>query len=262
MKLKTGSIIALILLFIVASNTTDVSGQKIKEKDMKIYLDELKNEVVVLERQVQSLSDTMNRNSGQMSALVTQIIDNVTAIRQAQSRTNESSMIAMQQVNGVEARLSSTNQRIDRLSEQLAELKKLIQDLPKLPAFDKITPGNPDMLFAAAYSDYSRGNYDLAISEFKQYVETYPSSEMTDNAQYWIGEALLAKRLYNQAIAQFDNVIQNYSKGDKVAAARFKKGMALIELGDEENARKEFEIIIKQHSTSNEAALARQQLGR
>lgn len=260
MKLKYGSVAFMCALFLIVLGANGASGQKITEKDLKIAIDELKNEVVVLSRQVQTMQDNMNRHSGQLDALITQIIDNVSAIRQAQSRVSEASNSAISGVNGVTAQLASTNQQIDRISGQLAELKKMVENLPKLPAFPEVNPGNPDQLFAAAYGDYSRGGYDLALSEFRTYVETYPSSEMADNAQYWIGECLFAKRLYTQAIAEFDAVIRVYPKGDKVPAARFKKGMALIEIGDQEAARAEFQIIIKQHPTSNEAALARQQL--
>lgn len=248
-------------LFCAALSAPVASVQKDKETQMKLALDELKNEVIVLERQVRAMQETLDRNSGQMNALITQIIDNVSAIRQAQSRVAEGSMNALSEVNGIGERLSATNQRIDRLSEQTAELKKLLENLPKLPTFTQITPGNPDQLFAAAYGDYSRGNYDLAISEFRQYVETYPSSEMADNAQFWIGEAFFARRRFDEAIAEFDKVAQLFPKGDKIPAARFKKAMALSELGQGENARAEFQALIKLYPRSNEAALARQQLG-
>jgi len=146
------------------------------------------------------------------------------------------------------------------VSEQLAQLKKLVEDLPKLPTFTTITPGNPDQLFAAAYSDYSRGNYDLAIGEFRQYVETYPTSEMADNAQYWVGECYYGKKKFNEAIAEFEKVSLLFPKGDKIPAARFKKGMAMMELGQTDAARAEFAAIIRLYKTSNEAVLAKQQL--
>src|SRR4030095_11810425 len=149
----------------------------------------------------------------------TQIVDNVNAIRQAQSRIAEGSGSALQSVSGLSEQLSSTNQRIDRLSEQLSQVRKLVENLPKMPTFSQITPGNPDQLFAAAYGDYSRGNYDLAISEFRQYVETYPTSEMSDNAQYWIGECYFSKKLLSEAVAEFDQVVELFPKGDKVQAA-------------------------------------------
>jgi tol-pal system protein YbgF len=254
-------IVAVFVLLSVASiGGSGLADQKDRDAQLKISLDELKAEVIVLERQVRAMQEATDKNSGQMNALITQIVDNVSAIRQAQSRTSEGSSSALQSVSGLGEQISATNQRIDRLSEQLAQLKQLIENLPKLPTFTQITPGNPDQLFAAAYGDYSKGNYDLAIGEFRQYVETYPTSEMADNAQYWIGECYYGKKKYNEAIAEFDKVSLLFPKGDKIPAARFKKGMALIELGQTEPARAEFNALIKLFPRSNEAVLARQQL--
>jgi len=227
---------------------------------VKLALDELKAEVIVLERQVRTMQETMDKNSGQLNTLITQIVDNVNAIRQAQGRVAEGSSSAIQSVSGLSEQLSSTNQRIDRLSEQLAQIRKLVENLPKLPTFTQITPGNPDQLFAAAYGDYSRGNYDLAISEFRQYVETYPSSEMADNAQYWIGECYYSKKLLNEAVAEFDKVTLLFPKGDKVPAARFRKGVTLMEMGQQEAGRAELTALIRLFPRSNEAVLAKQQL--
>jgi tol-pal system protein YbgF len=250
-----------LLLFALSAPGVGVQKDKDVYAQFKVAFDELKNEVVVLERQVRAMQESADRNSGQMSALLTQIIDNVNAIRQAQSRIAEGSNSAINEVNGLGERIGSVNQRIDRLSTQLAEIKKMVENLPKLPTFTEITPGNPDQLFAAAYGDYSRGNYDLAISEFNQYVETYPASEMADNAQYWIGECRMARKQFNEAIAEFDKVSAMFPKGDKVPGARYKKGLALMELGQTEAARAEFQAIIKLFPKSNEASLARQQMG-
>jgi len=247
------------LLLISSTGGNGLADQK-SEAQLKLALDELKAEVIVLERQVRTMQETMDKNSGQLNTLVTQIVDNVNAIRQAQSRIAEGSSSAIQSVSGLGEQLSSANQRIDRLSEQLAQVKKLVENLPKLPTFTQITPGNPDQLFSAAYGDYSRGNYDLAISEFRQYVETYPTSEMSDNAQYWIGECYYSKKLLSEAVAEFDKVAQMFPKGDKVPAARFKKGLALIEMGQHDAGRAELTAIIRLYPRSNEAVLARQQL--
>jgi len=255
-KFITAAVLALLLVSSTAGN--ELADQK--EAQVKLALDELKAEVIVLERQVRTMQETMDKNSGQLNTLVTQIVDNVNAIRQAQSRIAEGSSSAIQSVSGLSEQLSSTNQRIDRLSEQLAQVRKLVENLPKLPTFTQITPGNPDQLFAAAYGDYSRGNYDLAISEFRQYVETYPSSEMADNAQYWVGECYYSKKLLNEAVAEFDKVTLLFPKGDKVPAARFRKGVTLMEMGQQEAGRAELTALIRLFPRSNEAVLAKQHL--
>ena len=249
------------VLLVLQTSGVSARDQKDKDAQLKLALDELKAEVTILGRQVRGMQEGMDRNSGQLNALITQIIDNVTAIKQAQSRVSESASSAITSVGGLGEQLSATNQRIDRISEQMAELKRLVENLPKLPTFTQITPGNPDQLFAAAYGDYSRGNYDLALSEFRQYVETYPASEMADNAQYWIGECLAAKKQYNEAIAELDKVAILFPKGDKIATARYKKALILKENGQADLAMVEFQALIKLFPKSNEATLAKQQLG-
>lgn len=260
MSFKFLAVAALGLVLLSSMSGGALADQKDRDAQLKLALDELKAEVIVLERQVRGMQETMDKNSGQLNTLVTQIVDNVNAIRQAQSRIAEASSSAIQSVSGLSEQLSSTNQRIDRMSEQLAQLRKLVENLPKLPTFTQITPGNPDQLFAAAYGDYSRGNYDLAIGEFRQYVETYPSSEMADNAQYWIGECYYSKKKFNEAIAEFDKVSLLFPKGDKVPGARFKKAMALLDLGQTDAGRTELQAIIKLYPRTNEAVLAKQQL--
>ncbi len=260
MQLKSVIVSVVGIAFLSSVGASGAADQKDRDAQLKLALDELKAEVIVLERQVRTMQEAMDKNSGQLNTLITQIVDNVNAIRQAQSRTFEGSTSALQAVGGLGEQINSTNQRIDRVSEQLAQLRRLVENLPKLPTFEHITPGNPDQLFAAAYGDYSRGNYDLAISEFRQYVETYPTSEMADNAQYWIGECYYSKKQLNQAIAEFDRVVLLFPKGDKVPAARFKKGIALRELGQIDAARAEFSAITKLYPRSNEAVLAKQEL--
>jgi tol-pal system protein YbgF len=249
------------LIFALSAPTVGVQKDKDVYAQFKVAFDELKNEVVVLERQIRTLQESHDKNIGQMSTLITQIIDSVNAIRQTQARSVEASSGAISAVNGIDERISSVNQRIDRLSGQLAELKKIVENLPKTPAFESITPGNPDQLFAAAYGDYSRGNYDLAIEEFKQYVETYPTTEMADNAQYWIGESRLAKKQLKEAVDEFEKAYSMSPKGDKAYAAKYKKGLALLELGQIVAARSEFLFVRKVFPRSSEAFLAAQQLG-
>jgi tol-pal system protein YbgF len=227
---------------------------------MAAQLEELKTELTLLQRQVQGMQETLNKTTGELSTLITQIGDNVSALRRAQSSVSTSSSDAATQLSAMGERMTATNQRMERLSEQFAELKKLIEDIPKQPTFAQLTPGNAEQLFAAAYSDYSRGNYDLALSEFRQYVETYPSSELADNAQYWVGEILAAQKKYPEAAAEFERVAVLSPKGDKVAVALYKRGLALLEMGNKEEAAKQFQALVKAHPKSPEAGLAEQQL--
>lgn len=227
---------------------------------MAAQIEEMKTEVTMLQRQVQTMQDTFNKTTGELNTLIVQISDNISAIRRAQSSVSTNSSDTATQVAAMGERITATNQRMERLSEQFAQLRKLIEDIPKAPTFAQITPGNAEQLFAAAYSDYSRGNYDLALSEFKQYVEIYPTSELADNAQYWIGEILYAQKKLPEAAAEFDKVAIVSPIGDKASGALYKRGLVLLEMGKKDEAVSQFQSIVKSYPKTNEANLAAQQL--
>jgi tol-pal system protein YbgF len=167
---------------------------------------------------------------------------------------------ATTQISSIGERITETNERLERLSEQFAALKKLIEDIPKQSAFAQITPGDPEQLFAVAYSDYSHGNYALAISEFQQYVETYPDSELADNAEYWIGEILYARKRYEDAIEVFSHVYNISPRGDKVAIALYKRALALAEMGRHDDAVAQLNALAKAYPKRQESEMAKQRL--
>ncbi len=255
---KAPLLLALILLpLTVAAQSKD---QREKIDRMAAQIEELKTELVLLQRQTQTMQETFNKTTGELNTLIVQMSDNISAIRRAQSSVSTNSNEAVAQVTAMGERITATNARMERLSEQFAQLKKLIEDIPKAPTFTQLTPGNAEQLFAAAYSDYSRGNYDLAMSEFKQYVEIYPSSELADNAQYWIGEILYAQKKLPEAVAEFEKVKAVNPNGDKTTVALYKRGLILLEMEKKEDAVAQFHAIFKEYPKTKEGELATQQL--
>lgn len=256
-----------VVISLFAAATFVVPAYAQKDKDLKldrvaVQVEEMKTELTLLQRQVQTMQDTLSKTSGEMSTLINQMSDNISSIRRAQSAVSTNTSEAATQVSAMGERLAATNSRLERLSEQFARLAKLIEDLPKQPVMAQLTPGNPEQLFAAAYADYSRGNFDLALSEFRQYVETYPSSELADNAQYWIGEILYAQRKFGESAAEFDKVGLLNPKGDKTAPALYKRGLVLLEMNNKEDGVAQLLALIKNYPKTPEAGLATQQLQR
>lgn len=48
--------------------------------------------------------------------------------------------------------------------------------------------------YSAAYQIFKEGNYDKARTEFQNFLATYPDSEYSDNAQFWVGECYFLKK--------------------------------------------------------------------
>ena len=112
----------------------------------------------------------------------------------------------------------------------------------------------------AAYRDYQRGNFDLAIEGFQEFLTASPASDLADNAAYWIGESLFSQKKYQEAIEQFDAVVNKYPKSDKVPGALLKKGYSYININERAQGVVQLQYVVHEHPKSQEAALARQKL--
>ncbi|MBI2840346.1 MAG: tol-pal system protein YbgF [Acidobacteria bacterium] len=118
----------------------------------------------------------------------------------------------------------------------------------------------PDQIYNTAYTDYIKGNFDLAIAGFRQYITNYPSTQLSDNAQYWVGECYYSQKRYDQAVDEFNKAVLNYPKGDKIPSAMLKKGYALLELYRTGDAVAALQELIDKYGVSDEARIAKQRL--
>src|SRR5262245_40435722 len=199
-------LILLAVIFLPLTAAAQSKEQREKIDRMATQIEDLKTELVLLQRTTQTMQDTFNKTMGELNTLIVQMSDNISTIRRATESVSSRGGDVVSQVNSMGERITATNERMERLSEQFAQLKKVIENIPRMPVLGNYDPGNPDQLFAAATGDYFRSNYDLALSEFKTYVETYSSSEKADDAQYFIGEILYAQKKLPEASAAFERV--------------------------------------------------------
>ena len=181
--------------------------------------------------------------------------------------------------------IEQNNYRLDRLAQQVAQQQRDLEALKAViaslqapsnasastegqPATGEMTvPGNattpaadPMETYQAAYRDYQRGNYDLSIEGFREFLSTNANSDLADNASYWVGESLFSQKKYREAIEQFDSVVNRYPRSDKVPGALLKKGYAYINLGEKAQGVVQLQYVLHEHPKSQEAALARQKL--
>jgi tol-pal system protein YbgF len=236
--------------------------KKDKEKLDRLWarIEDMKPEMITIEQQVQRLRDAINKAGGEQCGLIRQIIRNTSAIRRAQLTISTNSKDASTQIASIGEQITEANERLERLSEQIAALKERIEDAPKQPTLAQMTPGDPEQLFAVAYSDYSRGNDALALSEFRQYVGIYPDSELADNAEYWIGEILYAQKNYQGAVDAFIRVFDISPKGDKAAIALYKRALALAEMGRRDEAVAQLSALVKAYPKRQASEMAKQRL--
>jgi TolA-binding protein len=132
----------------------------------------------------------------------------------------------------------------------------------------------PNDIYQAAYIDFSKGNYPLAIAGFQEFLRRFPEHELAGSAQYWLGEANLslarnyanagqtdkATQSLEQAAVEFKKVIANYPRGDKAPAALYKEALVLIELKQPTLAQARLQYLIDNFPQAEETPLARERL--
>ncbi len=119
----------------------------------------------------------------------------------------------------------------------------------------------PTQQFQQALSDYTRGQYDLAITGFEQYLAANPKASNAPDAQLYIGDSYRLAGKFDQATAAYTKVINNYPSSGKVPEAYYKRGQSYEAAGDRARARQDYEYLIKTYPPDDRfVILARQRM--
>ena len=114
--------------------------------------------------------------------------------------------------------------------------------------------------YERAFNLLKQKRYDMAITSFKAFLETYPYASYADNAQYWLGEANYANKKYKIALSEFQKVINTYPNSPKRADAMLKIGYTYAELGDKKQAMDTLNTIVSSYPGSTAAKLAERRI--
>jgi len=231
---------------------------------------------------VSGFSDSMTKLSGTMGSLQKSVQD-----VQANSGARLDTMST--QVQGLSDNLEEIKSRLGKLNQQLVDLQNAVQSIDaKIPgttatpttgggaalptptagavqpaATSALPPaGAPsaDTLYSNGLRDITSGKYDLASSEFQDYLKYYGSTDLASNAQFYLGEIAYSQKKYDDAVSEYDKVLNNYPKSFKLAPALLKKGMALIELGQKSSGIRELREVARRYPGTEEDRRARARL--
>jgi tol-pal system protein YbgF len=115
-------------------------------------------------------------------------------------------------------------------------------------------------VYRDAYETFHKGDLEGARRKFEAFLNQYPNTELSDNAQFWIGETYYLKKDYEKAILEYEKAIVRYPEGDKIPAALFKQALSFFELGDKTNAKNLLKRVIEKYPQSDQAQLAKKKL--
>ncbi len=226
---------------------------------------------------MKTLIEQSNDNVGKLGATMSSLQKSVQDV-QANSGARLDTMST--QVQGLSDNLEEIKSRLGKLNQQLVDLQNSVQSLDAKisgaapapatgtasaaspPGSSAVPAGAPsaDTLYSNGLRDITSGKYDLARSEFQDYLKYYGDTDLASNAQFYLGEIAYSQKNYNQSVAEYEKVLNNYPKSFKLAPARLKKGMALIELGQKTGGVRELREVVKRYPGTEEDRRARAKL--
>jgi len=260
----------------------DVTALLAGQKDLQTQMTQ---DHTVQKTLIEQSSDSVNKLNATMNSVQKSVQD-----VQANSGTRLDTMST--QVQGLSDNLEEIKSRLGKLNQQLVDLQNSVQSIdarlsggapvtspgnsapgtpsaspspsPSGSGASSLAPSGPppsaDTLYSNGLRDITNGKYELARTEFQDYLRYYGDTDLASNAQFYLGEIAYSQHQYEQAIQEYDKVLNNYPKSFKLATARYKKGMALLELGQKNPGIKELRDVVKRYPGTEEERRARAKL--
>ncbi len=236
----------------IEKNSEDISF-------IKEHLDELLNIVKHLQTEQASFKEDQKKIPTQYQVLLEKLETMTLQLITFSEGLTEIKMASLPPPEQQEENLED-KQGQPPLPEKGKEDKKKEEQTEEEPEKPPLTRLSPREVYNMAYSDYRKGNFELAIDGFKMYREQFPESPLADNSLYWIGECYFSQEKYAGAIEQFNELLLNYPRGDKIPAAYLKKGISLMELRKKEESLIVFNLLISKYPLEEETKIAQQKI--
>ena len=251
----------------------DVTSLLQGQKDLSTQMTQ---DHTVIKTIVGGFNDNINHLSGSMGSLQKSVQD-----MQANSGTHLDAMST--QVQGLSDNLEEIKSRLGKLNQQLVDLQNAVQSVDAkissggaaapatttptasaLPPGGSLPPSMPtvsaDTLYSNGLRDIQSGKYDLARSEFQDYLKHYGNTDLASNAQFYLGEIAYKQKNYQQAITEYDKVLNNYPKSFKLSSALLHRGTALIELGQKSSGIRDLREVVRRFPGGEDDRYARAKL--
>ncbi|MDD5712869.1 MAG: tol-pal system protein YbgF [Smithellaceae bacterium] len=249
----------------------DVEG---KQKVLESRVDALEEKTYALEDENIILREEIK--SGEASIVLLKknqdtARENVSQLRDALSELRKDVSVLAVRANRKDEEMKEVADRLDNILLRVSFLEKYLglgkkdehSDATDRAAHSPLVIRNisdKEVAYAAAYELFKDQKYDRARTEFQAFLKSYPDTEYSDNAQFWIAESYYLEKQYDKALAEYEKVTKNYPDGDKASSALLRQGLCLFALGNKAGARLAFQQVIKYYPRTNLARQAREKL--
>ncbi len=226
-------------------------NQRLKT-DLSLRLENIQSEMQSLSTDIEEYKELLKRPSKDMDRIKDDMEGRLKILEERRKNQEE-------KIKELEDRLKAPEPKAPSPVPKPIESDKSVSTKETPAELKGISTGMGD-LYRDAYETFYKGDLEGSRRKFEVFLKQYPNTELSDNAQFWIGETYYLKKDYERAILEYEKAIVKYPEGDKIPAAIFKQALAFLELGDKTNARNLLRRVIEKYPRSDQADVAKKRL--
>jgi tol-pal system protein YbgF len=121
-------------------------------------------------------------------------------------------------------------------------------------------PADEKSSYDAAFSALKDGRYAESARRFQTFIDQYPSSDLTPNAYYWLGESYYVTQNYPISLNTFQKLLTQYPNSQKASDALLKIGYCQYEMKQWDQAEATLNQVLQKYPNTTDANLAQGRL--
>ncbi len=272
--------------FSFAVNKDLVQLQRDLEDRINAMQQSINSKLDTLNGMLQAMQNDTRRTADQVATLQDSVTNGVAKSLAPVGGMNNKVDAMGDDVRALKDSMADVSSRLERMDAKITDLKNQLQVIQNPPAAPgpngpgtspasapSGTPGTPlgqnagppagmsaNDSYTAAVRDLQTGKTELAYTEFAQYLQYFPNTELAANAQYYLGEISFNRGDYPGAIKAFDAVLERYPDNPKTPDAHYMKAMALLKSNQRNRAAGEFRLLVQNYPHTEDARKALAQL--
>src|SRR5580658_3583860 len=232
MKRYIGAIALFLLLTPEAAFTASKEQQEMQRdiaqlqdqvRTLQSGFDQKMSAIQTLLQQTLDAGNKANTSVSALSSSVSQMLDRELkdALRPVAGLTAKVDN-ASNDISDVRNSIADLTTQLNRMQQQLSDINNAIKVMQAPPAAPPPSIINPDAaavrsaippaktLYENATNDYNKGQADLALSDYTEFLRDYPDDPLAPEAQFFIGVIHFGQLKYDIEVADLDAIIERY----------------------------------------------------
>ena len=122
------------------------------------------------------------------------------------------------------------------------------------------SPEDAKSAYDQAFAALKDGRYAESARRFQQFIQQYPTSDLTPNAYYWLGESYYVTQNYPISLDTFRKLLSQFPDSQKAPDALLKIGYCQYELKQWDQAEATLNQVVQKYPNTTVASLAQGRL--